>query len=159
MIRYVRPFVMTILIVATVAYSLIVRAEEGRLGPVIAAVVLLLGVWVWSFWVNRGKVKSFLSRFFTFSLTRTDIIGKRRERRFVRKGTPTYRLANAMIAISYVLVGIVAIVSIINKIKGSDEFAVWEIVFVMVGFVLIILGRSLEYIRRAFVKLLRIIKK
>lgn len=159
MIRYVRPFVMTILIVATVAYSLIVRAEEGRLGPVIAAVVLLLGVWVWSLWVNRGKVKSFLSRFFTFSLTRTDIIGKRRERRFVRKGTPTYRLANAMIAISYVLVGIVAIVSIINKIKGSDEFAVWEIVFVMVGFVLIILGRSLEYIRQAFVKLLRIIKK
>jgi hypothetical protein len=150
---------MTILIVATVAYSLIVRAEEGRLGPVIAAVVLLLGVWVWSLWVNREKVKSFLSRFFTFSLTRTDIIGKRRERRFVRKGTPTYRLANAMIAISYVLVGIVAIVSIINKIKGSDEFAVWEIVFVMVGFVLIILGRSLEYIRRAFVKLLRIIKK
>ena len=159
MIRYVRPFVMTILIVATVAYSLIVRAEEGRLGPVIVAVVLLLGVWVWSSWVNRGKVKSFLSRFFTFSLTRTDIIGKRRERRFVKKGTPTYRLANAMIAISYVLVGIVAIVSIINKIKGSDEFAVWEIVFVMVGFVLIILGRSLEYIRRAFVKLLRIIKK
>ena len=159
MIRYISPFVMTILIVATVAYSLIVRAEEGRLGPVIAAVVLLLGVWVWSFWVNRGKVKSFLSRFFTFSLTRTDIIGKRRERRFVRKGTPTYRLANAMIVISYTLVGIVAIVSIINKIRGNDSDEVWEIVFVMVGFVLIILGRSLEYIRRAFVKLLRIIKK
>ena len=159
MIRYVRPFVMTILIVATVAYSLIVRAEEGRLGPVIAAVVLLLGVWVWSLWVNREKVKSFLSRFFTFSLTRTDIIGKRRERRFVRKGTPTARVANAMIAISYTLVGIVAIVSIINKIRGNDSDEVWETVFVMVGFVLIILGRSLEYIRRAFVKLLRIIKK
>lgn len=159
MIRYVRPFVMTILIVATVAYSLIVRAEEGRLGPVIAAVVLLLGVWVWSLWVNREKVKSFLSRFFTFSLTRTDIIGKRRERRFVRKGTPTARVANAMIAISYTLVGIVAIVSIINKIRGNDSYEVWETVFVMVGFVLIILGRSLEYIRRAFVKLLRIIKK
>ena len=159
MIRYVRPFVMTILIVATVAYSLIVRAEEGRLGPVIAAVVLLLGVWVWSLWVNREKVKSFLSRFFTFSLTRTDIIGKKRERRFVRKGTPTARVANAMIAISYTLVGIVAIVSIINKIRGNDSDEVWETVFVMVGFVLIILGRSLEYIRRAFVKLLRIIKK
>lgn len=159
MIRYVRPFVMTILIVATVAYSLIVRAEEGRMGPVIAAVVLLLGVWVWSFWVNRGKVKSFLSRFFTFSLTRTDIIGKRRERRFVRKGTPTSRVANAMIVISYTLIGIVAIVSIINKIRGNDSDEVWETVFVMVGFVLIILGRSLEYIRRAFVKLLRIIKK
>ena len=159
MIRYVRPFVMTILIVATVAYSLIVRAEEGRLGPVIAAVVLLLGVWVWSLWVNREKVKSFLSRFFTFSLTREDIVGKKRERRFVRKGTPTARVANAMIAISYVLVGIVAIVSIINKIRGNDSDEVWETVFVMVGFVLIILGRSLEYIRRAFVKLLRIIKK
>lgn len=159
MIRYVRPFVMTILIVATVAYSLIVRAEEGRLGPVIAAVVLLLGVWVWSLWVNRGKVKSFLSRFFTFSLTRTDIIGKKRERCFVKKGTPTYRVSNVMIAISYTLVGIVAIVSIINKIRGNDSDEVWETVFVMVGFVLIILGRSLEYIRRAFVKLLRIIKK
>ena len=159
MIRYVRPFEMTRLIVAMVAYSLIVRAEEGRLGPVIAAVVLLLGVWVWSLWVNREKVKSFLSRFFTFSLTREDIVGKKRERRFVRKGTPTARVANAMIAISYTLVGIVAIVSIINKIRGNDSDEVWETVFVMVGFVLIILGRSLEYIRRAFVKLLRIIKK
>ena len=159
MIRYVRPVVMTILIVATVAYSLIVRAEEGRLGPVIAAVVLLLGVWVWSLWVNRGKVKGFLARLFTFSLTREDIVGKKRERRFVKKGTPTSRVANAMIAISYTLVGIVAIVSIINKIRGNDSDEVWETVFVMVGFVLIILGRSLEYIRRAFVKLLRIIKK
>ena len=129
------------------------------MSSIIFTIVLLLGTWVWSSWVNRGKVKSFLSRFFTFSLTRTDIIGKRRERRFVRKGTPTYRLANAMIAISYVLVGIVAIVSIINKIRGNDSDEVWETVFVMVGFVLIILGRSLEYIRRAFVKLLRIIKK
>ena len=159
MIRYISPFVMTILIVATVAYSLIVRAEEGRLGPVIAAVVLLLGVWVWSLWVNRGKVKSFLSRFFTFSLTREDIAGNTSRRYFVKKGTPTARVANAMIVISYTLIGIVAIVSIINKIRGNDSDEVWEIVFVMVGFVLIILGRSLEYIRRAFVKLLRIIKK
>ncbi len=160
MIRYIRPFLLTICIVAVVVYAIIYKVEQGSMSSIIFTIVLLLGTWVWSSWVNRGKVKSFLSRFFTFSLTRTDIIGKRRERRFVRKGTPTYRLANAMIAISYVLVGIVAIVSIINKIKGSDdEFAVWEIVFVMVGFVLIILGRSLEYIRRAFVKLLRIIKK
>ena len=159
MIRYIRPFLLTICIVAVVVYAIIYKVEQGRIGSIIFTVALLLGTWVWSSWVNRGKVKSFLSRFFTFSLTRTDIIGKRRERRFVRKGTPTARVANAMIAISYVLVGIVAIVSIINKIKGSDEFAVWEIVLVMVGFVLIILGRSLEYIRRAFVKLLRIIKK
>lgn len=159
MIRYIRSFLLAICIVAVVVYAIIYKVEQGSMSSIIFTIVLLLGTWVWSSWVNRGKVKSFLSRFFTFSLTRTDIIGKRRERRFVRKGTPTYRLANAMIAISYVLVGIVAIVSIINKIKGSDEFAVWEIVFVMVGFVLIILGRSLEYIRRAFVKLLRIIKK
>ena len=159
MIRYAKSFLLTICIVAVVVYAIIYKVEQGRIGSIIFTVALLLGTWVWSSWVNRGKVKSFLSRFFTFSLTRTDIIGKRRERRFVRKGTPTARVANAMIAISYVLVGIVAIVSIINKIKGSDEFAVWEIVLVMVGFVLIILGRSLEYIRRAFVKLLRIIKK
>ena len=159
MIRYIRPFLLTICIVAVVVYAIIYKVEQGSMSSIIFTIVLLLGTWVWSSWVNRGKVKSFLSRFFTFSLTRTDIIGKRRERRFVRKGTPTYRLANAMIAISYVLVGIVAIVSIINKIKGSDEFAVWEIVLVMVGFVLIILGRSLEYIRRAFVKLSRVIKK
>ena len=159
MIRYIRPFLLTICIVAVVVYAIIYKVEQGRIGSIIFTVALLLGTWVWSSWVNRGKVKSFLSRFFTFSLTRTDIIGKRRERRFVRKGTPTYRLANAMIAISYVLVGIVAIVSIINKIRGNDSDEVWEIVFVMVGFVLIILGRSLEYIRRAFVKLLRIIKK
>ena len=159
MIRYIRPFLLTICIVAVVVYAIIYKVEQGRIGSIIFTVALLLGAWGWSFWVNRGKVKSFLSRFFTFSLTRTDIIGKRRERRFVRKGTPTYRLANAMIAISYVLVGIVAIVSIINKIRGNDSDEVWETVFVMVGFVLIILGRSLEYIRRAFVKLLRIIKK
>lgn len=159
MIRYIRPFLLTICIVAVVVYAIIYKVEQGSMSSIIFTIVLLLGTWVWSSWVNRGKVKSFLSRFFTFSLTRTDIIGKRRERRFVRKGTPTYRLANAMIAISYVLVGIVAIVSIINKIRGNDSDEVWETVFVMVGFVLIILGRSLEYIRRAFVKLLRIIKK
>ena len=159
MIRYAKSFLLTICIVAVVVYAIIYKVEQGRIGSIIFTVALLLGTWVWSSWVNRGKVKSFLSRFFTFSLTRTDIIGKRRERRFVRKGTPTYRLASAMIALSYLLMGVVAIVSIINKIKGSDDDAVWEIVFVMVGFVLIILGRSLEYIRRAFVKLLRIIKK
>ena len=159
MTRYIRPFLLTICIVAVVVYAIIYKVEQGSMSSIIFTIVLLLGTWVWSSWVNRGKVKSFLSRFFTFSLTRTDIIGKRRERRFVRKGTPTYRLANVMIAISYTLVGIVAIVSIINKIRGNDSDEVWEIVFVMVGFVLIILGRSLEYIRRAFVKLLRIIKK
>ena len=159
MIRYIRPFLLTICIVAVVVYAIIYKVEQGSMSSIIFTIVLLLGTWVWSFWVNRGKVKSFLSRFFTFSLTREDIVGKKRERRFVRKGTPTARVANAMIAISYTLVGIVAIVSIINKIRGNDSDEVWETVFVMVGFVLIILGRSLEYIRRAFVKLLRIIKK
>lgn len=156
MIRYAKSFLLTICIVSVVVYAIIYKVEQGRIGSIIFTVALLLGAWGWSFWANRGKVKSFLSRVFTFSLTRTGIVG---ERRFVRRGTTTARLANTMIVISYVLAGIVAIVSIINKIKGSDEFAVWEIVLVMVGVALNILGRSLEPLRRAFIKLSRVIKK